>query len=307
MIFDLPDGPRRLADTLISVAAHVEAELEEALAEHRLTRPSFLVLDALDRAEDATLTQRELVDCVRRTAGTLSVRLGRLERARLIVREPEPENRRTVSVTLTERGEALVAAARPAYEERARRLAEGVPTAPESLEGGVPTAPGSLEGVRGDPAPPSGGAAADAAGGAGAAAGGAAVAAGGAGVAAGGAELAAGGAAALTHQLEGWLGFFEPGEDEAPRLGVAVATAAVARRMRRAVGLADEPGVLVMRVGRGSAAEGAGLSRGDLIIGAGEAPVRSVGDLERAVRRAEGTLRLSVLRGAEPREVEVRL
>ncbi len=52
---------RQLADTVISVAAHVEAELEEALAEHRLSRPSFLVLDALERAEGHTLNQRELV------------------------------------------------------------------------------------------------------------------------------------------------------------------------------------------------------------------------------------------------------
>ena len=47
-----------LADTTISVAAHLEGELEEALAEHRLTRPSFLVLDALERAEGQKLNQR---------------------------------------------------------------------------------------------------------------------------------------------------------------------------------------------------------------------------------------------------------
>ena len=82
-----------LADTAISVAAHLEGELEEALAEHRLTRPSFLVLDALERAEGHTRNQRDLVLALRRTSGTLSVRLGRLERARLIVREPDPGER----------------------------------------------------------------------------------------------------------------------------------------------------------------------------------------------------------------------
>ena len=68
---------------MITVAAHLEAELEEALAEHRLSRPSYLVLDALERAEGHTLSQRELVARVRRTAGTLSIRLRRLERARI--------------------------------------------------------------------------------------------------------------------------------------------------------------------------------------------------------------------------------
>ena len=73
-------NPSALVDTVISVAAHVEAELEEALAEHRLTRPSFLVLDALERAGGHTLSQRDLVGRVRRTSGTLSVRLGRRAR-----------------------------------------------------------------------------------------------------------------------------------------------------------------------------------------------------------------------------------
>jgi S1-C subfamily serine protease len=54
-------------------------------------------------------------------------------------------------------------------------------------------------------------------------------------------------------------------------------------------------------------ADTAGLSRGDLITAASGSPVRSVGDLERAVRGANGTLALSVVRGVDPREVEVSL
>jgi DNA-binding MarR family transcriptional regulator len=233
-----------LVDGVISVAAHLESELEEALAEHRLSRPSYLVLDALLDAEGHTLSQRDLVSRVRRTAGTMSIRLGRLERARMIEREPDPENRRSVTVTLTERGAALVKAARPAYEERARRLSAGLPD---------------------------------------------------------------GGADAVAEPVARWLAFFEPDERVTPRLGVAVATAAVAKRMRGAVGLDDEPGVLVMRVKRESPAATAGLSRGDLVTGAAGDPVRSIGDLDRAVRAADGTLTLSVLRGAEPREVVVSL
>jgi S1-C subfamily serine protease len=62
-----------------------------------------------------------------------------------------------------------------------------------------------------------------------------------------------------------------------------------------------------VRVKSESAADTAGLSRGDLITAAGGTPVRSVGDLERAVRSANGTLALSVVRGVEAREVEVAL
>jgi DNA-binding MarR family transcriptional regulator len=235
---------RALVDTVISVAAHVEDELEEALSEHRLSRPSFLVLDALERAEGHTLNQRELVSALRRTSGTLSVRLGRLERARMITREPDPENRRSVTVTLTDRGRSLVQRARPAYAESAARLAAGLPE---------------------------------------------------------------GAAGSLGETVTAWLAFFEPGDGEHQQLGVAVATPAVAKKMRRAVGLSEEPGVLIVRVKSGSAADTAGLSRGDLITGAAGTSVRSVGDLERAVRRADATLALSVVRGVDPREVEVAL
>ncbi len=119
------------------------------------------------------------------------------------------------------------------------------------------------------------------------------------------AGLRDGSAAPLGSALREWLAFFEPDEGVTPRLGVAVATAAVAKRMRRAVGLPDEAGVLVMRVRRDSPADAAGLARGDLVTAAGDAAVRSIGDLERAVRSADGRLTLRVLRGAERRELEV--
>jgi DNA-binding MarR family transcriptional regulator len=236
--------PTHVADTTISVAAHLEAELEEALAEHRVSRASFLVLDALARAEGETLGQRELVTHVRRTSGTMSVRLGRLERARMIEREPDPENRRSVTVTLTDRGRSLVSAARPTYAERAAHLVAGLPE---------------------------------------------------------------GAASGLDASLDAWLAFFEPDERTAPRLGVAVATSAMAKRMRRAVGLAHVPGVLVLRVGPDTPAAAAGVARGDLITQAGGAQVHSVGDLHRAVRAADGKLILAVLRGADPHELEVTL
>ena len=77
--------------------------------------------------------------------------------------------------------------------------------------------------------------------------------------------------------------------------------------MRRAVGLPERHGILVLKVRRGSAAEAAGLTRGDLVTAAAGERVRSIGDLDRAVRGADGTLALDVLRGAEPRALEVTL
>lgn len=234
----------QVADAAIAVADHLVDELEEALGDHRLSRPSFLILDALAQAEEQTLTQRALVDRIRRTSGSLSVRLSRLERTGLVSRRPDPANRRSQTVLLTERGRALIDATRPDYQQRCERL--------------VAALPGGAEGE-------------------------------------------------LAHGLREWLSFFEPGESTAPRLGVAVATAAVARRMRAAVGLPEEAGVLVVNVAPASAAYTAGLRRGDLIQTAQGAVVESLGDLDRAVHATTATLSLGVLRGVEEREVMVTL
>src|SRR5215210_4508882 len=203
-----------LVDDVIRAAAHLEPELEEALAEHGLTRPSYLVLTTLLDAPDHRLGQRDLMAGVQRTSGTLSVRLARLERAGYVARERDPDDRRGAVVTLTDRGRERAEAARPAYADTARRLAAGLP------------------------------------------------------------------------------------DDE---------RAAFAQRLRRAVGLPDRQGVLVLRVKRGSPADTAGLQRGDLVVRAAAADVHTIGDLHRAVSRANATLALDVVRGADERTLEVPL
>src|SRR5919197_2506447 len=233
-----------LVDDVIRAAAHLEPELEEALEEHGLTRPSYLVLLALLGAEGHSLTQRELMASVQRTSGTLSVRLARLERAGYVDRERDPDDRRGAIVSLTDRGRERVEAARPAYADTAARLATGLPDDDREQ---------------------------------------------------------------FAQRLRRWLGFFEPDDRVAPRLGVAVAPAAVAQRMRRAVGLPERHGVLVLKVKRGSAADSAGLARGDLVVGAGGAEVHTIGDLHRALAHAGASLKLDVVRGVEERAVDVTL
>ena len=154
----------------------------------------------------------------------MSVRLGRLEHAGIITRRRDPENGRSVTVTLTERG-------------------------PAARAGGAADLPRPLR-------------------------------------AAGLGAVAPTPSAALAEHVPAWLAFFEPDERVTPRLGVAVAPSAVAARMRRAVGLAHEHGVLILRVEPDSPAEQADLSRGDLVVQVDGAPVHSIGDLERAVRGA---------------------
>jgi serine protease Do len=98
------------------------------------------------------------------------------------------------------------------------------------------------------------------------------------------------------------------GESVRPaRLGVAVAPPRVARRLRAAVGLPDREGLLVQAVVEGSAAEAAGLRRGDLIVAAAGTPVEDPDRLHEALDAVTGSITLTVLRGDEERSVSVSL
>lgn len=66
---------------------------------------------------------------------------------------------------------------------------------------------------------------------------------------------------------------------EPVRLGVALAAAAHARQLRRAVGLADRDGVLVRTVADGSPAEAAGITVGDLLVAAAGRSLSSPDDV----------------------------
>jgi DNA-binding MarR family transcriptional regulator len=230
-----------LAGNTIRVGRHLEAELEEVLAAHRLSLQSFFVLDALSAAPERTLSQKQLVSAAGRTPGTTSVRLNRLQRAGLIERDRDPDDARVVLVRLTDAGAGLYERARVTYAERA----------------------GQLVAPLGDAA------------------------------------------AQLQTTLTGWLEFFEPAQPVARRLGVAVAPAAVADRMRRAVGLPAAGGLLVVGVEPDSPAAAAELDHGDVIQAVDGGAVHSIGDLERALERAGERARLGVLRGADEREAEV--
>jgi serine protease Do len=102
------------------------------------------------------------------------------------------------------------------------------------------------------------------------------------------------------------------GRGESPkraRLGVAIAPPRVARRLRRAVGLPERDGILVRGVERGSAADQAGLERGDLIVAIAGKEVDRIEALYEALDAAQagGQLELTIVRGADERTVSVSL
>jgi S1-C subfamily serine protease len=85
---------------------------------------------------------------------------------------------------------------------------------------------------------------------------------------------------------------------ERPRLGIAIAPAFVARRMRRSVGLPDRDGLLVRGVEDDSPAARAGITRGDLIVAVAGTPVTDSDELLDAIGVAQQPYEIQLVRGA---------
>jgi serine protease Do len=99
------------------------------------------------------------------------------------------------------------------------------------------------------------------------------------------------------------------GEAATPhRLGVAIAPARMARRLRSAVGLPERDGLLVRAVEDGSPGDEAGIEPGDLIVASAGTPTENVEALYTAldgVPAAGGDLELTLVRGTDERTVTV--
>ena len=96
---------------------------------------------------------------------------------------------------------------------------------------------------------------------------------------------------------------------EPARLGVALASPSASRRMRRAVGLPDHDGLLVQGVEDASAADRAGVARGDLLVSLAGAPLATIDDLHSALdaNSSAPAIELGVLRATEQLQLSVDL
>ncbi len=90
-----------------------------------------------------------------------------------------------------------------------------------------------------------------------------------------------------------------------PRLGVALAPADVAAKLRRSVGLPAQEGLLVRGVETEGPAARAGIAEGDLLVAVGDTPLRTVDALHDALATATDLLTVTVVRGTEERTVVV--
>ena len=94
---------------VIVLAQHLEERVEAALAKHNLTLGQFDILATLRRhGPRGGLTPSRLLESVLLSSGGMTARLDKLEEAGLIVRTPEPEDRRRVVIELTQKGRRVI-------------------------------------------------------------------------------------------------------------------------------------------------------------------------------------------------------
>ncbi len=89
------------------------------------------------------------------------------------------------------------------------------------------------------------------------------------------------------------------------RLGVAVAPAHVASRLRRSVGLPEHDGILVRGVEDGSDADRAGIQEGDLLFEIAGKAITDGDELVEALASAPTPFEVKIVRGTEERTVVV--
>lgn len=113
---DLDTAGLRLAARVVRLQRFLDHAAAAAVARFELQLGELNVLAALRRAgEPYALTPTELYRGLLISSGAMTNRLDRLEAEGLVVRDPDPQDRRRIRVVLTERGRDVIDAAMDAH------------------------------------------------------------------------------------------------------------------------------------------------------------------------------------------------
>jgi DNA-binding MarR family transcriptional regulator len=124
---DLDVEPMGLLGRISRLSTHLAREVEKTLAGHGLNSASFDVLATLRRSGPPyRLSPGDLVATTMVSSGTMTNRLDQLEKAGLIERSHNPDDRRGVIIALTAKGFTLVDEAVSAHVENEHRLIQGL-------------------------------------------------------------------------------------------------------------------------------------------------------------------------------------
>ena len=109
---------------LLRVASDVIENLDACLARHDLLQGRWWVLILLMREKNLTASPSVLADKAGVTRATMTGLLDSLERAELIERIPNPDDRRMLNVRLTDNGQQRLDEVMPDYYSRVARVME---------------------------------------------------------------------------------------------------------------------------------------------------------------------------------------
>jgi DNA-binding MarR family transcriptional regulator len=125
---DLDVRPLEVLSRVTRLARHLDRARRTAFAEHALEPWEFDVLSALRRAgEPYQLSPGQLLTQTLVTSGTMTNRIDRLAARELVVRGPDPADRRGVLVRLTDAGRELADAALAGLLKNERDLLAALP------------------------------------------------------------------------------------------------------------------------------------------------------------------------------------
>ena len=120
---DLDVGPMGLLGRLHRLSTHLGREVEAVLLKHGLSSSAFDVLATLRRAGSPyRLSPGDLLAMTMVSSGTMTNRIDQLEKVGLVERIHNPQDRRSVLISLTERGFAIVEEAVGAHVDNQHRL-----------------------------------------------------------------------------------------------------------------------------------------------------------------------------------------
>ena len=110
------------------LSTHLSREVEAVLQQNGLSSSSFDVLATLRRSgAPYRLSPGDLLATTMVTSGTMTNRIDQLEKAGLVERVVNPQDRRSVLIALTEKGFALVEGTVTEHVANQNRLVESLP------------------------------------------------------------------------------------------------------------------------------------------------------------------------------------
>jgi DNA-binding MarR family transcriptional regulator len=131
---DIDLSPVEIIGRAGRIMSYVDRALESKFGEFGISRADWDVLAALRRnGPPYKMTQHDLMRNLLRTSGSMSLRIDALERAALVKREQDPDDRRSSLVVLSLKGAKILDTVIPHHLENESSLLDGL-SAPDRVQ-----------------------------------------------------------------------------------------------------------------------------------------------------------------------------